>query len=140
MYTLGDGVEVRLALDCDKCELNAATARLKAEVAALRLAEMRAADEWSAAACQRDEAHAQIAWLERELHDTREALREECEGGRLMTDVLIRAESWAALWKRAATINRHDREWGSWRALREWCAYLSATPRLRSLFRALRIP
>ena len=127
----------KIILDCDKCELNAATARLKAEVAALRLAEMRAADEWSAAACQRDEAHAQIAWLERELHDTREALREECEGGRLMTDVLIRAESWAALWKRAATINRHDREWGYWHNLRSWCANLNPTPLRRSLLRAL---
>ena len=42
MYTLGDGVEVRLALDCDKCALNAATSRLVRERdAALAMARLR---------------------------------------------------------------------------------------------------
>lgn len=84
-----------------------------------------------------DQHKAQVARLERELHDAHEALREEYEGGRIMTDALIRAESWAALWKRAATINRYDRAWGYWWRLRSWCATLSETPRRRALLRAL---
>ena len=71
----------KIILDCERCELNAATARLVRE---------------------RDAALA-----------------------------------WAALWKRAATINRHDRAWGYWHNLRSWCANLNPTPLRRSLLRAL---
>jgi hypothetical protein len=47
------------------------------------------------------------------------------------------ALAWAALWKRAATVNRYDREWGYWHRVRAWCAGLDTTPRRRALRRAL---